>query len=907
MTTNSSTDPPAVLIVSDRFGLPFQRGTPTAVRLLASIFQAIGFSVYCTVLKVTEQERKEAEQSHVELICPNPRDVLKRREPNHDWFYSCNIYFPDIEKLKNVKIMTGIAIVTSDATLTTKDQLLSMAKYYIAHLWPSDVSPPSIAGWNKEEFLARAESLEKESKSATAIISLDDQTFNDIRHRFQEFADKHFQVYPTANKKYLSLSQPAEPQTSQRPRILSFLEECDLVHMDSHKLLAQAINKVAEKYCNGSEQPPKWRILGLPEADESRIQTTLQPHTLLDIIPSSMPTLQYMERELCYSHVLLIPPIPGMNSHQLMLSAMSLGIPLLVSKYSPCHDLIKEHFPLQIDNMVVDMKNAEKFADKIVSILRDPAVYWKSARQVKEKLRTTINPVVEQRNLPFIAKIQEDMKTSEDLSLDPDFERWCQSHGLEKDTMKKFHREHITNTDILKALDEEDINMLGLPIGQRGLLRQVWRQLSKPGKATTSSDAEKLKAEKHEQKTDTEVKYEDKLSDEDIGQDQSVHQGKDDKLVQEEDSKTHPITDDESVLGTGQIADSPEASERIDSDNPIRSRDDDSRCGEQDNTQLRMGSEDSDNLSSHHAESRKPGHMSLHLNTVGGIPMAGVPIGDVERDYYHLPEVLEETPKNINNMHSGLHVEAAEGNSVRYTIACETIDALEYLWKEYEALNVNKLVTSTTITDKTLKEIGALYLSIQTTLDIEEYEQCRRELHGKDDMTVSSQQEAADGDGERETKLKSQNRELRTETYELKTTITSLQGQIKECNDRIQVLNKTVKENEKMKVDVAVLQATVKERDIQIEILKENLGESEKEKAVLLDKIIHLSKENNELRESTGKERETSLSEENRQLKEEVTNLKKEVEDLQKKNIAKLKEISRLEFEILKIKGEVKG
>ncbi|XP_077994564.1 uncharacterized protein LOC144448258 isoform X2 [Glandiceps talaboti] len=828
---------PAVLIISDRWGSPFQNGTPAVVRLLAYLFNKVGLSVFCTVLKMTDEEYADANRNNVELIPPNPRGLLKRGKPNLQWLLAFEAYFPKLFTIDNVEIGVGFSFVTSDAAREIINEVFHVAKYYIVNIWPSDVHHP-VVGCDRDELRERLVNLGDECNDANALISLDETTFEDFKQRFGDLAAKHFQVSLAADNVYLGFTQPTVRTQDQRCQILSFLEEYDLKEMHSHRKLAKAINKVAETFHTMLLQPPRWKILSIPEAKESHYRRKLNPHPHLKVVPSSMPAVKYMEREIYCSHLILIPGEPGMNSIQLMLYAMAIGIPFLVSMHSPCHDLIRKHFPDHEYCFVVDMEDGDKFKDRISLILQKPAVYFKLALEVKDRLATTVIPSMKDMNDTFMNKVKQDLQDAKSS-------------------------QSTANLPVIDRLTTPDDN----PSGNKSEGAAV--DLLSDRKEGIASELEEAKAAVSP------------AADLDDANPATINQ---------ESTST-----DASLKGLAPGNGSNQST--VDQDKPHVNPGNEAACA---NGSLTTTSKE---------ENRLPGHMHLHVNAVGGIPKEGVSISEVEQAYFQSPEVQEELPEHINNIHPDLHVDNVGGNSVWYSIACESLDALECLWKEYEALNLNKLVTSTTITEKTLKEIGAMYFSIQTTLDIEEYEQCRKELieTGETSVTVSTTSDVDDNEEstQRETELTKENSELRLETCKLKTTVNSLQKQMIQYEARIQILNTALKENaDLLKVDQVTLQARLKEKDIEIEILRKNQEENEKRENVLMDKIIQLSKEISKLKESSEKGGDPSLSEENRQLKEEVISLKEKVEDLEKTNITKQQEIERLEeMEMDKIKG----
>ncbi|XP_077978668.1 uncharacterized protein LOC144434086 [Glandiceps talaboti] len=831
---------PAVLIISDRWGSPFQNGTPAVVRLLAYLFNKVGLSVFCTVLKMTDEEYADAKRKNVELIPPYLKGRLKRRKPDIQWLLAFKAYFPRLFRIDNVEICVGFSFVSSDIAREIINEVVPVAKYYIANIWPSDVRHP-VVGCDRDELQEMLVNLEDDCKDANALISLDETTFEDFKQRFGDLAAKHFQVSLAADNVYLGFTQPAVRTKDQRCQILSFLEEYDLEEMHSHRKLAKAINKVAGNLHTMHLEPPRWKILSIPEAKESHYKRKLNPHPHLKVIPSSMPAVKYMEREIRCSHLILIPGEPGMNSIQLMLYAMAIGIPFLVSMHSPCHDLIRKHFPDHEYCFVVDMEDDDKFKDRISLILRKPEVYFKLALEVKDRLATTVIPSMREMNGTFMDKVKQDLQD----------EKSSQSTA-------------------------------NLPVIDRP---------ATPDDNPSGNKAEGAAA--------------DSLSDRKDGPQSHLHES----VSEHEETKAAALRLDDAIPTTTNH-------ESTSTDASLKGNFSNQSTVDQDKPHINPGNvaacAKGSLTTTSKEENRLSGHMHLHVNAVGGIPKEGVSITEVEQAYFQSHEVQEELPEHINNIHPDLHVDNVGGNSVWYSIACESLDALECLWKEYEALNLNKLVTSTTITEKTLKEIGAMYFSIQTTLDIEEYEQCRKELieTGEISVTVSTTSDVDDNEEstQRETELTKENSALRLETSKLKTTVNSLEKKMIQYEARIQFLNENA---DLLKVDQATLQARVKGKDIEIELLRKNLEEKEKEKKVMIDRILKLSDENSKLKESSREGGDASVSEENCQLKEEVArqvaSLKEKVEDLEKKNINKQEEIERLEMEVDKIKGSDMG
>ncbi|XP_070559363.1 uncharacterized protein [Ptychodera flava] len=159
-------------------------------------------------------------------------------------------------------------------------------------------------------------------------------------------------------------------------------------------------------------------------------------------------------------------------------------------------------------------------------------------------------------------------------------------------------------------------------------------------------------------------------------------------------------------------------------------------------------------------------------------------MADVEKDFYNLDEVKNGVPERLNSCHPDLETGDTSIECVKYSVFCKTLEALEFLWQEYESLELNKLITSVTITEETLKKIGAVYLEIETALDIEEYYDCKRELE---------QTHTASEDGE-SVALTEKYRDLQSKHEELRTEYEALKRQ-KENSDAENRLLKIRNEN----------------------------------------------------------------------------------------------------------------
>ncbi|XP_070562464.1 uncharacterized protein [Ptychodera flava] len=409
----------SVLIISDRWGHSFQGGIPTALRILASFFRSFRMSTYCTVLQKTHEEEKEAKIFDVKLICPEPRGSLQRTKPDSTWLLSHEAHFQNLKtRARDIDVVLGFGLTTSEAAMFIKDLEFRNAKYYIANLWPLDeiLEIPGIIGCDRHELEKRIDMFSEELSKAKILISMDQNTFEYCFQMHSIPTCTLVQIMAQPSKRYYDLKPPKLPENDNPTfRILSFLEEHDVDELRSHRVIANAMNLVAEDFKSMNKTPPKWKILGVPEGKDRLIRKKLKPHSHLNVIPMCLPTVKQIEQELQSSHLVLIPESPGMNSLNLLLSVMAVGIPLITKRYSPCHNLIKKLVAnkVNIEHMLTSMNpdDTQELRQKIVHMLCNFPCRVQSALKVKACLMESAGQLSESCNRAFEEEIKTDIRT----------------------------------------------------------------------------------------------------------------------------------------------------------------------------------------------------------------------------------------------------------------------------------------------------------------------------------------------------------------------------------------------------------------------------------------------------------------------------------------------------------------
>ncbi|XP_070551525.1 uncharacterized protein [Ptychodera flava] len=75
-------------------------------------------------------------------------------------------------------------------------------------------------------------------------------------------------------------------------------------------------------------------------------------------------------------------------------------------------------------------------------------------------------------------------------------------------------------------------------------------------------------------------------------------------------------------------------------------------------------------------------------------------------------------------------------SSISYIMDCQSLEALESLMGDYSSGSLHRMVKSTFLSESLLGEIGALYLSLGTSIDYEEYLLCQEELADTEDGEI---------------------------------------------------------------------------------------------------------------------------------------------------------------------------
>ncbi|XP_070551611.1 uncharacterized protein [Ptychodera flava] len=128
---------------------------------------------------------------------------------------------------------------------------------------------------------------------------------------------------------------------------------------------------------------------------------------------------------------------------------------------------------------------------------------------------------------------------------------------------------------------------------------------------------------------------------------------------------------------------------------------------------------------------RHPRQIEVKVRPDGVIPEKGRKVRDVcaALDSSHrTKENAVLVGKQLDQRHDGMSLNNIGEGCISYIMDCQSSEALESLMRDYSSGSLHRMVKSTFLSESLLDEIGALYLSLGTSIDYEEYLLCKEEL-----------------------------------------------------------------------------------------------------------------------------------------------------------------------------------
>ncbi|XP_070549385.1 uncharacterized protein [Ptychodera flava] len=392
----SDKERPVALVVCSYLGVQITGGVAAAVRQLIYYLHAIGLTIYCTAFKVNDEEQNEFRKPGINLVYPNPPRLYRQDKQEIAWLHNHKTYFPDISKLESVKMICSFSMVTSIPASAIREDVFPDASFYVVNPYKLD-TPLSILGYDEYRYKIWKEFAIDSSKDAKAVFSIGSEIFDDFDDYFQR-ADEvinHFSLMLTPDDNLFDIKRSSKIPTSGKFQIVMFVDEVDIEALSSESVLAQVMNHVAESLHTIKKEPPKWVIVSIPKGREDDLKSKLNPnsHPHLKIECKSFEVSEAINL-LQESHLLIVPP-SSINSVKLSLSAIAIGIPLLVPQYSSSQKAIDEYLPdLDACESAVDMKsNHTELLRKINGAINNYTRYTEKAAALRKMLKVKAKKV----------------------------------------------------------------------------------------------------------------------------------------------------------------------------------------------------------------------------------------------------------------------------------------------------------------------------------------------------------------------------------------------------------------------------------------------------------------------------------------------------------------------------------
>ncbi|XP_070548972.1 uncharacterized protein [Ptychodera flava] len=346
----------------------------------------------------------------INLCLPSYNCYDENMKPDPRWLEAHKDFYPDIEQINDVALVIGFGLITSRAARRIKN-LFQNALFQVVNLWNHDLISERTLGYSVQKFRTQSVFLEKDCKEAHIMTSVGSNAFEYFHQALincNTSNEKHFKIFPIPADKYFNLSAPTAKQNGL-VHILSFLEEHETEDLTGLLYLAKVMAEVTECFVKMFSKPPKWKVLGVPPAKESAIQKRLETHRKLEVTCCPITSLKQFEYELQSSHLLLLPP-KSVNTLDLALTSMAIGVPVVAPSGSPCHNFVEEFMEEFETDLVVDMNgDITELRKKIIYTVRKHGAVCRKMELIKNILKGVV-PKLQEANRMFAKCVAEHLK-----------------------------------------------------------------------------------------------------------------------------------------------------------------------------------------------------------------------------------------------------------------------------------------------------------------------------------------------------------------------------------------------------------------------------------------------------------------------------------------------------------------
>ncbi|XP_070546064.1 uncharacterized protein [Ptychodera flava] len=337
--------------------------------------------ISCVVLKATEEGKKDATDSGVELILPclsdDIIDACENDEPSFKWLLSPDIYFSTLTKLKDVDYI--VEHINSSTSFIFASALRKRC-FKDADIVLINHGAPSADLRDKHLKFAEA---------AASVFSVGPTVFEEYKKLYQStnIQIKHKLYLPRPEKAFFDLNVDKISKTSDLKQILTVITE-KKVDSTRFKTLAAAVGQVANGFQFMHAKIPKWFVRTSSAADLSDTANFLNNNLESTYIESNTyppyGSQDEIYRDLKQSNVLVIPPDEPFRMEALW--AIAAGLPVLIPRRTAMAEFLEEYFGERAEYFLYE-PSVDDLSKQISKMLNNPKATGET-RNFKESFQS---------------------------------------------------------------------------------------------------------------------------------------------------------------------------------------------------------------------------------------------------------------------------------------------------------------------------------------------------------------------------------------------------------------------------------------------------------------------------------------------------------------------------------------
>ncbi|XP_070537523.1 uncharacterized protein [Ptychodera flava] len=388
----------SILILNDEWGTS-KGGISSLNQQVAYQAKEAGFEVYVTVLKADEDDIDDAEEHGINLIIA---ETIGNTEPDIDWLEVYHkVHFPNLEEISDLKVIIGHVPLTSRAALEIRKNRFSDSRVFLfIHVIPEDIEVHK-ENWTPEKVEERESNILSESEGADAVFSVGPRIYSHFDSKFRAMSKgvKHIEYIPRPQDDFFDINI-TRPKDTHPIQILTFGRVAGVANLKGYDIVASALSRVTDLYHTMRLPPPKWIVRGVAKGlhDESneyirnRLKSNHGKYLKINLYPYG--TQDKIRRDLKQSHLVLMAS-RSEPFGLVGLEAIAAGIPVLVTVNSGLAQFIKREFPVEANQMIVDVgvndvdidNDIDTWRDRVIDVLRyDYDVRFDVAQKIKNEL-----------------------------------------------------------------------------------------------------------------------------------------------------------------------------------------------------------------------------------------------------------------------------------------------------------------------------------------------------------------------------------------------------------------------------------------------------------------------------------------------------------------------------------------